>query len=168
MTRLLLAAPVYLVLATAALAQAPAPPLTAELARPGPRTVILKSQTLEIGQAPSVWRTVAHYLTFGAVQAATGLKARQPFNVMADHDGVDTDTYTLTVNGVVTQTLTIGALVNGVITFPFLQGLPKGSYTVIVTAIGPGGTGIGDALGQIIAPGPPSKPTKTRITIIGG
>jgi hypothetical protein len=129
------------------------------------KMVVIGHQKLKIDQPPSVWARLLHFVTLGAFQPASGLKAGVAFTVQADHNGVDTDTYTLTMNGTVVQTLPVTSLAVGVITFPFPQGLPKGQYAFVVTAVGVGGSGISDPLAQSITPGPPSKPTRVRVVI---
>lgn len=121
------------------------------------------SYTVEIGKSPSLWRKIAHYVTFGAVQLSDSIKANQPFTVMVDHDGIDTTSYTLYVNGVLNVTLPATALVNGSVSFPFAQGMPKGSYTFVARAIGPGGETNSDSLALSVTPGPPNKPNNPRI-----
>jgi hypothetical protein len=91
----------------------------------------------------------------------------QRFDVLANHDGVNTTSYELTISGPVAYyaTLPVSALSGGVITFAVSGLSVTGNYTVIVTAIGDGGTANSDpfAFGVVSVPVAPSKPGSIRI-----
>ncbi len=61
--------------------------------------------------------------------------ANVPFHVVADHDGIATNTYQLFVDGIAVGTdVPVSALVNGSITLP-VPGLTAGTHTLAVEAI---------------------------------
>lgn len=104
----------------------------------------------------------------GFAQVTDTVKQGDPFSVAFDHDGIDTDQYELRVNTQLTQTIPVTALVNGTAAFPFPVGLPKGSYTFTVTAVGPGGTGVSGSLALSVTAGNPAAPGQIRIIKGGG
>jgi hypothetical protein len=122
------------------------------------------STTIEVGKT-SFWRKLANVATFGIVQStpADAVKANQPFDYAMDHDGVDTDGYTLYLNTATHASLPASALVNGTVMFRFPNGLPKGTYTFIGRAWGSGGEGLAPALDLSVTAGNPSNPRNPRI-----
>lgn len=90
------------------------------------------------------------------------LTRNAPFTVQIEHDQVDTDQYGLTINGALHGTVPVNP---AGVQFPFPQGLPPGTYTLVVTVSGPGGEAASDPLDLVIAPGLPSKP---RLLIVVG
>lgn len=128
----------------------------------------ISSITVSVGDPqPSFKRKLARVLSFGIVAAAPqatadSIRRDTPFDVAADHDGVDTDAYEIRVNTALMGTLPVTALTNGTVMFPFNQGLPRGTYTITVTAVGPGGTGVSDPLSLSVTAGNPSNPRNIR------
>lgn len=98
-----------------------------------------------------------------AQNVTDSVKQNTAFKVAADHDGLDTDSYKIYVNGAVFNTLPVTALVSGVITFDFPAGLVKGTYTIYIEAIGPGGVTASDTLTLTVTPGNPHKPLNIRV-----
>lgn len=98
-----------------------------------------------------------------SAQVTDSVKQNASFKVAADHDGLDTDSYRIYVNGAVFNTLPETALVAGVITFSFPAGLVKGTYVIYIEAIGPGGVTASDTLTLTVTPGPPKKPLNIRV-----
>lgn len=96
-------------------------------------------------------------------QVSDSVKQNTPFQAAADHDGLDTDSYRIYVNGAVFNTLPVTALTNGTITFDFPAGLTKGTYVLYVEAVGPGGVTGSDTLTLTVTPGQPKKPLNIRI-----
>lgn len=117
---------------------------------------------------PSFWgrvgRIAARVGTLGMVQAAAdSIRRDTPFTMVADHDGIDTSAYNLKVNTQLAATLPVTALANGTIRFPFPQGLPRGSYTLIIEATGEGGTTPSSPLSLTVTAGNPNAPRNPRI-----
>lgn len=109
-------------------------------------------------------RGTARVVTLGAVQAAAdAIKANTAFFLVADHDGVDTSAYEAYVNSQLREIKPASALANGTIQFAFSTGLPKGSYTMVIKALGEGGEGVSDPLSLSVTAGNPSAPGKPRI-----
>lgn len=126
--------------------------LAAVLASPDP--VIVASSTLIVTDARQA--------------SADAVKSHQFFVFAVDHDGVDTDSYVLVVNSAVHTVLSSGsALVNGTVKVEFPTGLPKGTYSFVMKAVGPGGEGVSDPLSLSVTAGNPSNPRNPRI-IKGG
>jgi hypothetical protein len=86
-----------------------------------------------------------------------------PFKVEADHDGADTLSYRLYINSESVQEKPVAELVDGVITFEDADGLPKGSYDVIVAAVNADGEGRSEPVTLQIT-GEPAPPVNIRIT----
>ena len=89
----------------------------------------------------------------------------RPFQVLASHDGLVTTTYQLTITGTsnYSASLPVSALVGGVVTFnvPGLTSL--GNHTVIVAAVGPGGTAPSAPFVFVVVAVSPNAPTNIRI-----
>lgn len=98
-----------------------------------------------------------------SAQVTDSIKQNTPFQVAADHDGLDTDSYRIYLNGTVWQTKLVTALVSGVITFDFPVGLAKGIDVIYIEAIGPGGVTGSDTLTLTVTPGQPKKPLNIRL-----
>lgn len=90
----------------------------------------------------------------------------QPFHVLADHNGVDTDTYALKIDGTVVATEPVGSLQAGTITFSNVIVTQVGSHTASVEASGPAGSAESDPFPFAVVPGLPGKPTNVRITVV--
>ena len=71
--------------------------------------------------------------------ASNEVYANTAFKIGADHDGVNTTSYTLKRNGAQVATAPVSARVGGSIVFD-QPGLAVGSYTYVVEAVGDGGT----------------------------
>lgn len=112
--------------------------------------VLLLLGTASVAEAQTVCNT-----------SPCGIQANKPFQVAADHDGVETLAYRLYVNGTILQTLPVTALQTGVITFS-VPSLPRGTYVIYVEAIGDGGAASGSDLTLNATPGKPKAPTNTR------
>ena len=99
--------------------------------------------------------------------AAETVAAGQPFSVAADHDGIETTSYKLYVNGVAVDTKDVTQLQSGVITFarPAAQ---AGTYVFYIEAIGPGGAQASSTLTVTVQPPTPGKPGAPRnLRVIG-
>ena len=132
------------------------------LAQAQERTVVA-SGTIKVGDRP-LWRKIANFVTLGMVQAtADTVKAKQPFDFLFDHDGIDTDGYTLYINTAQFTTVPVSQLTNGTITIAFPNGMPKGTYNFVAEAFGPGGVGTGSPLTLDVTAGNPSAPRNPRI-----
>jgi hypothetical protein len=94
------------------------------------------------------------------------IQTNKPFQAQADHDGIDTDSYRLYVNGQLIATLPVANLTGGVISFS-LSGLAKGTYTLFIEAAGEGGVTASDTLTVVATPGKPKKPLGIRIVTSG-
>jgi hypothetical protein len=90
----------------------------------------------------------------------------QPFHVQADHDGVDTETYELKIDGAVVATEPVANLQTGVITFDNVMVTQVGNHTAAVNAVGPAGSAESDPLPFDVVPGKPGKPTNVRLTVV--
>ena len=128
----------------------------------------IMSATLKVGDRPlwrKILRGVARGVTLGAVQAASdSIKKDQPFHVEANHDGIDTDSYTLFLNTAASSTVPVTVLSNGIVAFPrFNNGLPKGTYQIVVRATGQGGSTDSPNLALTVTAGNPSAPGQPRI-----
>lgn len=158
---LFLALSAFLLCATPAFAQDETPV-------PVPVEQTVTNQTVEIGKERAWWRKIvrgtARAVTLGAVQAASdSIKANASFHFAFDHDGIDTDSYSVKINTAVYTTVPVSQLVNGTVMVPFLQGLPKGTYQFQVVATGQGGTGVSDLFSLSVTAGNPSNPRNPRI-----
>jgi hypothetical protein len=124
------------------------------------------TQNITIGEASilsRVWHSATHFATLGFVQTSTtAIKQGEPFDVLFDHDGVDTTQYDLMVNTQLVASIPVASLLNGTGKFPFNAGMTKGTYTFVVVAVGPGGTGTSLPLTQSITAGNPSAPGQVR------
>jgi hypothetical protein len=80
------------------------------------------------------------FLLWLAQLPSPALTPSEPFSVVASHAGADTQTFNLIINNSTVDTLTVGALVGGDITFRRANGMPEGTYQVRIDAVGPGGT----------------------------
>ena len=125
------------------------------------------TRTITIGDRP-LWRKVvrgiARVATLGVVQASSdSIRKDTPFSVEANHDGIDTSSYNILLNTALQGAQPFSALVNGIVSFNFPTGLPKGSYMVIVKALGPGGETSSPSLALSVTAGNPSAPGQPRI-----
>ena len=100
-----------------------------------------------------------------APAAAQIVRPNTPFQVQADHSGVETTDYHLLIDNVERQVKPVSSLVNGVITLD-APGLPAGTHTIVVTAVGPGGAGTSAPLSTTINPTTPPPPTGLRILTV--
>lgn len=104
------------------------------------------------------------------------IRLGEPFILVADHDGANTTAFqveTLPPNAsapVITETRPVSELANGMIQFPFPQGLPAnmpiGTYQVRILAVGPNGAGHSAILQLVVVAGPnpiPIDPANIRI-----
>jgi hypothetical protein len=89
------------------------------------------------------------------------VQANKPIQAGADHDGTDTDSYRLYVNGQVAQTLPVSSLQAGVIAFNLT--LPRGTFVIYIEAVGEGGAAGSPSLTVVSVPGKPKPPTNTRV-----
>jgi hypothetical protein len=89
-----------------------------------------------------------------------------PFTVQADHAGVDTVGYRLYVDGAMAQEKPVAALVSGVISFADADGLPKGSYSLEVSAFNDDGETKSEALTLVVTGTAPGAPVNLRIAAI--
>lgn len=89
--------------------------------------------------------------------------ANTPFQAAADHDGVETTSYRLYVNGAIKVEVPASARVGTIVTFNVAGGLPKGDYVLYAEAVGPGGRTAGNSMNLTVTPGPPAPPTGLRI-----
>ena len=106
----------------------------------------------------------------GIASAQTSVTVGQAFTVSANHDGVGTTSYQVAVTGPqpYTATLPVSALTGGTISFAIPARSTVGSYTVTVSAIGPGGTGSSGPVGFTVVAAlavPPTRPAGVRIII---
>lgn len=86
----------------------------------------------------------------------TQANRNQPFRVEIDHDGVDTESYTLIRDGVEVETKPRTPATP--VVFPFLDGLPAGSYEFAARANGPGGqTVFSETVKLVVVPGAPAQ-----------
>jgi hypothetical protein len=104
----------------------------------------------------------AHAQTVTCSVSPCSIQTNKPFQAQADHDGIDTDSYRLYVNGQLIATLPVANLTGGVISFS-LSGLAKGTYTLFIEAVGEGGVTASDTLTVVATPGKPKKPMAMRI-----
>lgn len=85
-------------------------------------------------------------------QAPTGT----PITVQVQHDQVNTDSYNLLIDGALSSSKPVDpAGVN----FTFPSGFVPGTYTLVVEAVGPGGTTASDPVTLVVVPAAPSQPT---------
>ena len=93
----------------------------------------------------------------------------RPFTVQASHDGLYTTEFRLTITGPMpyTATVPVSALSGGIISFT-VPGLNTiGSYSLTVSAEGPGGVGTSDPLAFTVVVTGPNRPNNVRI-VVGG
>ena len=109
-------------------------------------------------------------VTLIGVQAQTGqtVYVAQAFDVVMAHDGLRTNTYHLAITGPAPYQadLPVSSLASGKITFPLPTGVATvGTYSIIVTAIGDGGSTASDpfALNVISRPAAPAKGVVTVV-----
>lgn len=95
--------------------------------------------------------------------AAETVVANTSFQAATDHDGVETTSYRLYVNGAITVEVPASSRVGTTVTFNVAGGLPKGDYVLYAEAVGPGGRTAGSSLNLTVLPGPPAAPTNLRI-----
>lgn len=138
--------------------------------QPSVEAPVVHTQTVQVvDKARPFWkklfRGTARVATLGAVQAATEtIKQNTPFHLAFNHDGIDTDGYTIYLNTAVSATKSITDLVNGTVTHFYSTGLTKGSYTFIVRAFGEGGSSADSLpLTASVTAGNPSAPGQVRI-----
>jgi hypothetical protein len=91
----------------------------------------------------------------------------EPFRVLADHDGLQTTSYDLILDGSAVASAPVSALTAGVVTFAVSSGLPAGTHTAAVRAVGTGGTAMSlntvtFTVGTITTP-PPAPPTNVQV-----
>lgn len=141
------------------------------------QTEIVQSFNLTVVDGPSIWKRIgrraAWAVSLGAVSGATqpsndSIKKDTPFKVSSTHDGIDTDSYAVLLNSALSAMQPLSALRNGVILFDYPNGLPKGSYMVVVKAIGPGGETASPALALSVTGANPSAPGQPSIIKGGG
>lgn len=134
----------------------------------------IKTTKISVGEKSAMAKLgngIARIATLGMYQPAEGLKANAPFALAFDHDGYETTSYQIFLNGVLHTTLPVTALVlqtgvtppTGTVTLQFPQGLAKGSYTFLIKAVGPGGEASAAPLAQVVTPGNPNAPRNPRI-----
>lgn len=90
------------------------------------------------------------------------IKRNKPYHVAADHDGIDTDSYDLRIDGTSRATQPVSALANGSIVFTDLAEANIGLHTWAIVAIGPGGEAVMDAFPfdcVAVIPGKPTNPS---------
>ena len=90
----------------------------------------------------------------------------QPFHVLADHDGAETDTYDLKIDGNVVASQPVSALQAGTVMFSNVIVTTVGSHMASVVAVGLSGSAESDPLPFAVVPGVPGKPTNVRITLV--
>jgi hypothetical protein len=98
--------------------------------------------------------------------ASNEVYVNTPFNISANHDGVNTTEYRLYRNTVLQSTLPRTSLVSGVIKFA-QPGLAAGSYTFVVEAKGDGGQTPSAPYVVVVKvlPAAPAAPTGLRLEI---
>jgi len=98
-------------------------------------------------------------------QSIDSIKQFTPFNVAADHDGVDVIEFRLYRNGVLEQSKAASSLLAGVITFDrYLDGMVKGVYVFYAEAIGSDGIPVASTtLTVTVFSGSPNAPKNLRI-----
>lgn len=90
----------------------------------------------------------------------------QPFHVAADHDGIETDTYELLIDGAVVSSHQVSALQAGVITFSNVLITVLGPHTAAIRANGPGGTATSASLPFDVVAAAPGAPTNIRLILV--
>ncbi len=96
------------------------------------------------------------------------LEPGEPFRVLADHDGLQTTSYDLLLDGIPVASAPVSALTAGVVTFAVASGLPAGTHTAAVRAVGDGGTAMSlntvtFTVGSTTQPLAPAPPGNVRI-----
>jgi hypothetical protein len=94
-------------------------------------------------------------------QAAPG----QPITIQIAHDGLNTTSYELLIDGEVTESKPFDS---AGVAFQLPEGLPAGSYEIQVKAIGPAGEATSDPVTLIVIPPVGDAPTKPRVVIVIG
>lgn len=118
-------------------AQAPPTPLSI--------TILTTTPTPEPPLAPNeAFRVVFNHTIFWYTYAADGVTVIPcpPFYPSPPPPNCfkDTTSYDLLIDGTIRQSLSANLNVGGIITFNMSTGLPVGSYSVVVQAVGSGGT----------------------------
>jgi predicted phage tail protein len=93
------------------------------------------------------------------------MKQKQPFRVLAKHDGAETDGYRLYINDTQIAELPVSALANGVIEFTH-DGLPKGQYVLHVSAFNADGESFSTPHILQVTGTAPAAPVSVEITAI--
>jgi hypothetical protein len=90
---------------------------------------------------------------------------QQPFRVLAQHAGIDTEGYRLHINQTQIAELPVSALAEGVITFTH-DGLPRGQYVVNVSAFNAEGEAMSAPHMLLVTGQPPAAPVSVEITAL--
>lgn len=89
----------------------------------------------------------------------------QPFHVAADHDGIETDSYDLLLDGAVAASQPVASLQAGVITFSNVIVTTVGAHTTAIRAVGTGGTAVSATLPFDVVAAAPNSLTNIRLII---
>lgn len=102
---------------------------------------------------------------FVVAQQPPSVRVGQAFDVLANHDGLNTESYLLAITGASTYgaNLPVSALSGGVITFTVPGLTNAGNHTITVTAVGPGGQTSSDPFAFSVVAVVPVKPASLRI-----
>lgn len=100
---------------------------------------------------------------YSQVLAPNEVFVGQQFHVEADHTGADTTSFELRQDGALVATVQASVLANGVLSFPARSIAQAGTYTLVVSAVGPGGSTPGDPFTLVVRNRLPFAPANTRI-----